>query len=599
MKAQAACLITALLALFLATGPASAQQPDAAPGYERQSLYVPVRDGTRLAMNIYRPAQNGEAVEEPLPVIFAFTPYRARYRDADGKVVEEALSDRLALRSLIKAGYVVAVADIRGKGASFGRRRGFQDRTEAQDGHDLVEWLARQPFSTGAVGMIGCSYLGGTTFHTATTAPPSLKAIFVGASELDKYAFVRNGGITAQFNTRPDELLSVDLASVPVDADADGALLRQAVAEHSRNTPMGPLWYGMPHRDSVSQHTGNAFWEEVGVYNYLDAIREAGIATYFWSNWRDEPTAQVILAAANLGGRFLAGPGDHCNPPAGFDFTGEIVRYFDHHLKGIANGLETQPRVTYWVEGLGGEGRYVRSDQLPGVRSRPLPWFLANADGEPVEAGSHGTLSTASGAQAQDAFTVDYDLPSADYFAFWPEPMDDHGLSYASGQLPAPMTLVGYPVAQLTVTSDHPEADVFVYLDQLSADGTEEVISFGRLKLSHRQLSQAPYETLGLPWQSGLSTDLLPLASGEKAALSIGMTPISRVIPAGARLRLTITGADPRQRNLAEIRLDPAPRITVLLGGGDPSRIELPLAMSSSAPEQQNGPAARGLGEER
>ena len=187
----------------MGAGPAAAQSTDSAVA--RQSLYVPVRDGTRLAVNVYRPAVDGKPVAERLPVIFAFTPYRARYRADDGRIVEAALEDRLALRSLLRAGYVVAVADIRGKGASFGHRRGFQDRTEARDGHDLVEWLAKQPYSSGKVGMIGCSYLGGSTFHTATTAPPSLKAVFIGATELDKYSFVRNGGITAQFNTRPDE----------------------------------------------------------------------------------------------------------------------------------------------------------------------------------------------------------------------------------------------------------------------------------------------------------------------------------------------------------------------------------------------------------
>jgi predicted acyl esterase len=565
----------ALVALaWLGLTPAAAQD-GASLGYERTSIYVPVRDGTRLAVNVYRPATNGKAVDEALPVIFAFTPYRARFRAEDGKIVEAALDDRLALRSLLGAGYVVAVADIRGKGASFGYRRGFQDRTEALDGHDLVEWLARQPFSTGKVGMIGCSYLGGTTFHTATTAPPSLKAVFIGASDLDKYGFVRNGGITAQFNTRPDEPPEVDLASIPVDADADGSLLRRAVAEHAGNTPMGPLWYGMPHRDSVSPHTGNAFWEEVAIYNYMDAIGDAGIATYFWGNWRDEPTGQVILGAANAGGKFLAGPGDHCVPPAGFDFAGEVVRYFDHHLKDVANGIDREPRATYFVEGPEGASGYVKSDELPGIESRPLPWFL---DGPAEVAGTGGVLSPGPGGAARDLFKVDYDLPAADYFAFWPGPMDAHGPSYTSPSLSAPMKLIGFPVAHLTVTSSHPEADVFVYLDLIASDGSAEVISFGRLKLSHRKLSQAPYDTLGLPWHSGRAADQLGLQPGQAVPLSIAMTPVSRVIPAGARLRVTVAGADPRQRNLRDIALRPPPEIEVVRGGVDPSRIELPLA---------------------
>ena len=267
----------------------------------RESRYVAVRDGTRLAMNIYRPAVDGRPVNSPHPVVFSFTPYRARYRNASGQVVELGQFTSFGLKDLTDRGYVLAVADIRGKGASFGSRRGFQDRTEANDGYDLVQWLAAQPWGSGKVGMLGCSYLGGTTVHVASTAPPALKAIFTGATDLDKYAFVRRGGITAQFNTRPDEPLSDDLMSLPMDADADGSQLRTAVAEHARNTPMAALWYGMPYRDSVSNLTGNRFWEEAGPYPYLDVIRKAGIATYFWGNWQDEPTEQVILLHANLG----------------------------------------------------------------------------------------------------------------------------------------------------------------------------------------------------------------------------------------------------------------------------------------------------------
>ena len=202
-----------------------------------------------------------------------------------------------------------------------------------------MQWLAAQPWSNGRVGMLGCSYLGGTTVHVASTAPAALKAIFTGASDLDKYAFVRRGGITAQFNTRPDEPLSDDLMSVPLDADGDGAQLRTAVAAHARNTPMAPLWYGMPFRDSVSPLTGNRFWQEAGPYPYLQTIRDAGIATYFWGNWEDEPTEQVLLLAANLGGKLLVGPGSHCVAPPGYDLGKEVRRYFDHHLLDRDTGL--------------------------------------------------------------------------------------------------------------------------------------------------------------------------------------------------------------------------------------------------------------------
>jgi putative CocE/NonD family hydrolase len=569
----------ALLALLLAMGllPQAAARAQDYPGVERQSLYVPVRDGTRLAVNIYRPATDAGVVVQRLPVIFVFTPYRARFVNDRGQVEETALGDRLALRSLIAAGYVVAVADIRGKGASFGTRRGFQDRTEAQDGHDLVEWLADQPFSTGNVGMMGCSYLGGTTTHVASTAPPSLRAIFTGATDWDKYEFVRSGGITAQFNTRPDEPLSVDLASVPVDGDVDGAMLRAAVAEHAGNTPMGPLWYAMPYRDTMSPHTGRAFWDEVAIWRYADIIRNAGIATYMWGNWEDEPTSQVIVAAQNLGSRLLIGPGSHCVPPPGFDFTGEVRRYFDYHLKGIDNGFSTQPRVTQWIEDGPGAGHYQQSDSLPGTASASAAWYLG-----PQQPGGPGSLSTRAPSDGADLFTVDYNVPGGEYFAFWPAPLDSMGIVYDSAPLAAPMDLLGYPVAHITLRSDTPDAEVFAYLEEVDASGAVKVISFSRLLLSHRATATAPWDNLGLPWHSGLSSDVAPLAAGETARLTMAMMPLSRRIEAGSRLRFVITGADPRQRNLADVRQDPAPTFTILSGWEAGSRIDLPLVVAEA-----------------
>lgn len=574
---------TALVACFMlgsACGAEPANEIASRPYAEvaRESLYVPVRDGTRLAVNIYRPAIDGKPVEARLPVVFAFTPYRARFRDAKGVLQETGLSERLALKGLTDHGYVVAVADIRGKGASFGARRGFQDRTEALDGRDLVEWLARQNWSTGKVGMFGCSYLGGATLQVASTAPPSLRAIFVGAADLDKYAFVRRGGIPAQFNTRPDEPLSDDLMSLPVDADPNGELLRAAVAEHARNTPMAPLWYGMPFRDSVSSYTGNRFWEEVGPYTYLDALRGSKIATYFWGNWQDEPTEQMLLAAANLGGKLLVGPGSHCVPPPDYDFAGEVRRFFDRYLKDMANGIEREPRYTYWVDAAPRETAWRKSDTLPGLGVKRNKWYLSAAKSGTASSENDGTLAQRPPAKpGRNRFAVNYDLGAGEYFSFWVDAMDDKGLTYTSPALKADMLMVGFPVLSLQFAADRDDANVFAYLEDVDASGKATVVSFGRLAASQRKLSPAPYDTLGLPWHSGRSSDALPLVPGKFVHLRMGLTPSARVFAAGHRLRVTITGADPRQRNLQEIRQFPPPLLSVALGGSRPSHIELPL----------------------
>ena len=530
----------------------------------RQSFYVSVRDGTRLAMNVYRPAVDGRVLTTRLPVVFSFTPYRARFRAPGGEIVDRAQLFGMGLQDLTERGYVVAVADIRGKGASFGARRGFQDRTEAEDGRDLVQWLAAQPWATDRVGMVGCSYLGGTTTQVASTAPPALKAIFTGATELDKFAFVRRGGITAQFNTRPDEPLSDDLASLPMDDDPQGILLRAAVAQHAGNTSMAGLWYGMPYRDSVSALTGNRFWEEVSLVPYLPAIRKAGIATFFWGNWQDEPTEHVMQWAANLNSRLLIGPGSHCIAPKDMDFAGEVRRYLDHHLKGVDTGLYREPRVRFWVDGAPAGQQWVQRDTLPGVGITPTRLFLA----------AGGTLAPRAPGAGRDAFTVNYDVGPIDAFAFWVTSQAVRGLAYATGPLVRDQVLEGAPVVDLRVAADRTEARVFAYLEDLSPDGKSEVVSFGRLLASQRALGKPSYDTLGMPWQSGLRAEAQPLVPGKVVQMRFALTPTARVIKAGHRLRLVVTGADPRQRNLAELREDPAPRLTLERGN---AVVEVPL----------------------
>jgi len=545
----------------------------------RQSLYVPVRDGALLAMNVYRPARDGVPVAARSPVVFSFTPYRARFFDANGKVVELGQLSGNVARGLLDAGYVIAVADIRGKGASFGTRRGFQDRTEAYDGYDLVQWLATQSWSDGRVGMYGCSYVGGTTVHVASTAPPALRAIFTGATDLDKYGFVRSGGITAQFNTRPEDPLTDDMASVPVDADRDGALQKMAVAQHAFNTPMAALWYGMQFRDSVSTLTGNRFWEEAGPYPYMETLRRAGIATYYWGNFEDEPTAQVVIAAENFGSRLLLGPGTHCVPPPGLDFAGEVKGYFDATLKGV-QPAKAPPRLTWWLDEGNGRGSWHQGAKWPGVKATTQRVYLA-----PQPSAGTGNLSLQSqpARRAAPKFSVDYSVASAEYFAFWIDSQHGRGLSFAGPVLTEPQQMVGFPVVHLRVASDRPEPLLFAYLEQVNPDGGAKVLAFGRQAAAMRKTGEAPYDTLGLPWMTGLAADFAPLAKGKAVDVDFPMTAVSRVVPAGARLRVVVTGADPRQRNLAQLKLDPPPSITVETGGTGGSWLDLPLQRSKDS----------------
>jgi len=575
---MASLAMLGLLSAAVAPAWSQSSATDSDPDFTRSSIYVPVRDGTKLAVNIYRPRSAAESAGAKLPIIFAFTPYRARYFDKDHKIVDLIDSPQFGLRGMVKAGYAVATADVRGKGASFGTRRGFLDQTEAHDGYDLIQWLAAKPWASGKVGIIGCSYLGGSAMLVAGTLPPALRAVFAAATDLDKYDFVRRGGITAQFNTRPDEPPEVDLASVPVDADSDGAMLKAAVAQHAGNTPMAKLWETMPYRDSVSPLTGNRFWEEVGPYTHLKALRSPRLAWYLWGNWEDEPTEQMILNAANIpGAKLIIGPGSHCVPPKVFNINDEQRRFFDHTLKGIDNGINREPHYAWYQEGPGADGHMVRSDTLPGVGITRTALYLTARPGDAPAPFDKGGVALSPPAASSLAFKVDYDVGKGEYFQFWPDPLDGRGLTFTSAPLAGDTTMTGYPVAHISAALDKPDANLFAYLEDVDPAGKVYIVSFGRLAASHRKLSRAPYDILDLPYHSGLKADVAPMVPGKTAEFVFSMMPRAYVFAAGHRLRVTLTGADPRQRNLAKIRQDPPPTFTIASGGADASRIDIPF----------------------
>lgn len=183
MSKKCQLMLAGVLCLFESAG-SFAQQRISSPGHYagysrtlysewvRTSQYVTVRDGTRLAADIYRPAVNGKAVAQVYPVVWQHTFARTRSR-TDTVVPGSVFA---MVKELTKYGYVVVEVDRRGMGASFGARRGYLDRTEARDAFDVTEWLAAQSWSDGNVGVYGCSNTGAAAMQVPTLMPPHLKA---------------------------------------------------------------------------------------------------------------------------------------------------------------------------------------------------------------------------------------------------------------------------------------------------------------------------------------------------------------------------------------------------------------------------------------
>jgi predicted acyl esterase len=289
-------------------------------GYERFSEYVTARDGTKLALDYYRPTKQGVLHTEKLPVVWTQDRY-LRAMVANGRVINH-LDQSPKLFALLTHGYVVATADVRGAGASFGVVDGWLSPKETEDAYDITEWLAARPWSTGKVGMTGRSYLGITQYFAASAAPPSLKAIMPESAWFDSYESMYPGGIFGDWwiyywstFTRtsdihaplpPDWRKAVEASRKgvvtperqnacsdmqvcpglpggpvsPVDADLDGQLLAHAIEEHKGAGTLYSLARHSPYRDSRNEN------DEVPTHIrrspgwYLQAIAKSDVAAY-------------------------------------------------------------------------------------------------------------------------------------------------------------------------------------------------------------------------------------------------------------------------------------------------------------------------------
>jgi hypothetical protein len=141
--------------------------------------------------------------------------------------------------------------------------------------------------------------------------------------------------------------------------------------------------------------------------------------------------------------------------------------------------------------------------------------------------------------------------------------------------------MTGHPVVQLWVTSNADDGDFFVYLEQVSPDGTSTYVCEGELRASHRRLSSPPFDNLGLPYQRHHEADRMAIAD-EPAQLAFDLSPMSWVFAAGTRIRVAIACTD--ADNAPAPVLDPAPVVSVHRHGVHASFIDIPVNTDARLP---------------
>ncbi len=387
----------------------------AEPLYEvavERDVMIAMRDGVRLAADIYRPAQGGRPVERRFPVILERTPYdKGAVSRSERTAKDPSPRGRGDIAQyFVRHGYVVVYQDCRGRYGSEGRFTKYLD--DGADGYDTVAWLAKQPWSAGRIGTMGLSYAAHTQAALGCLDPPGLACQFLDSGGFSN-AFqsgIRQGGAfelkqatwaLKQAREAP-EIARDPVAKAAIDA-VDTAAWFQRMPWFQGHSPLAAA----PDYEAYlfEQWTHGAFddyWKRVGIWMAGFYERYAAVPMVHLSSWYDAYVRTATenyrgLTAAGRGPQWLIfGPwthGDRSDTFAGdVDFGADAtldgalaedyralrLKWFDRWLKGAANGAEDEPRVRYFRMGGGsgrrnGEGRLDHGGTWRSATDWPLP----------------------------------------------------------------------------------------------------------------------------------------------------------------------------------------------------------------------------------
>ncbi len=323
-----------LLCLLVSPGFLQAQSVEQ-PG-EHLTSNVPMRDGTLLATNIYLPEGEG-----PWPVVLTRTPYN---KDGAGSTASR----------YTQRGYVLISQDVRGRYASEGENRPFED--DIHDGYDTIAWIIEQDFSNGRVGIFGTSAPGITSNLAAAAAPPGLQAAYVTVA--------------------PDSLFSRSrfINGVFKESHSGGWLRGQGVSEQDIAAYRARAVLDQRWRDTdFVFHRHNV---QIPVYNvggWHDIYAEGTVDNFVYLQYQGHAGARgnqkLFMGAFGHG----ALQGDLAYPDAGL-ISGDLeeqFRWWDYWLKDIDNGIMDEPPVSYYMMASARKGatspsnRVIHADSWP------------------------------------------------------------------------------------------------------------------------------------------------------------------------------------------------------------------------------------------
>lgn len=448
-----------------------------------EDTWIELRDGRRLAARLWLP----DGARQPVPAILEYLPYRLR----DGT----AERDEGNYPVFAAAGFAGVRVDIVGTGDSDGYLSDEYLEDELACGEEVIEWIAAQPWCSGAVGMIGISWGGFNGLQIAMRRPPALKAVVTVCSTDDRYRRETHyiGGCLLNDNFNWGAQMTA-LSCRPPDPDVRDDW-REVWIDRMRRLPfLAAMW--------LRHQRQSAYWKHGSVCEDWSAIQCPVLAVGGWADsYSDTPAvlAEHLVAPAKA----LVGPWEHRYPniakvgPRG-DFHGEVIRWFDRWLKGERNGAEQLPAYRAYIQEHGNPspkldeqpGRWVGVAQWPPATPprvfhlSPGALAAAPATGEVVVCSAQ-TVGDAAGNYCP-GMRVDDELADDQ------RRDDEKSVCFDGDPLTAPLDILGAPVVEIEFSADRPQALLAFRLCDVAPDNSSARVSFIVYNLTHHAGHERP-----------------------------------------------------------------------------------------------------------
>ncbi|HEV8383628.1 MAG TPA: CocE/NonD family hydrolase [Candidatus Acidoferrales bacterium] len=456
---------------------------------KENDVAIPMRDGVILRADIWRPAGDGK-----FPVLVYRTPYDKR----------RSPESYATYRKAVERGYAVVMQDVRGRYASAGEFLPYQQ--EGQDGYDTIEWAAKQPWSSGAVGTFGLSYPGAVQWLAAMERPPHLKAMVPAMTFSTPRNFFYSGGVFdgswvgwVWNNIAPDVRMKKSLPGPRTGTEARAAFEKDAAKLQGR-LPLAALdelkdiapWYF----EWLRHEPRDAWWEWCELRNKYDRTDAAVLNL---SGWYDEaygPEGATtnysgVVAArkrqADKRAHLIIGPWVHgvgatketkagvrdFGPQSAIDYDEVVLRWMDRYVKGIDNGVEKEKPVRVFVMGRNA-WREADAWPIPSTQAKPLYLSSTASTDKPGELSWTAPQKSA----ASSSFVSDPANPVTDPYPAYSgghdySPMAKRSdvLIFETAPLAQDTEVTGNITAEIYISCDAPDTDLWVKLLDVAPDG--------------------------------------------------------------------------------------------------------------------------------